>query len=86
MTDNQQFLQLLEQLTVSDNSIRCASEKQYELMKADSSILPFLPLSMLSALSDELVASHVRQLAAVLLRRLLVEQEVSVYRSMDIDT
>lgn len=83
MTDKKQIVQLLEQLSVSDNVARCAAEKQYEAMKADSSILPYLPLSILAALSDETAAAQTRQLAAVLLRRMLVEQEVCVYRVMD---
>ena len=85
MSSHQQFVQLLEQLTIADNAARSASEKRYEGMKADASILPFLPLYLLEALGDASVAGHVRQLAAVLLRRLLVEQEDSVYRSMDVD-
>ena len=85
MSSHQQFVQLLEQLTVGDNAIRSASEKHYESMKADAVVLPFLPLSLLEALADDTVAGHVRQLAAVLLRRLLVEQEDSVYRAMDIE-
>ena len=85
MSSHQLFVQLLEQLTIADNAIRSASEKHYEVMKADVSVLPFLPLSLLEALADTTVAAHVRQLAAVLLRRLLVEQEDSVYRSMDLD-
>ena len=85
MSSHQQFIQLLEQLTIADNAVRSASEKRYEGMKADASVLPFLPLYLLEALGDATVAGHVRQLAAVLLRRLLVEQEDSVYRSMDVD-
>jgi hypothetical protein len=83
MADNKQIVHLLEQLSVSDNVARSAAEKQYEAMKADPSILPYLPLSILAALSDETAAAHTRQLAAVLLRRMLLEQEVSVYRVMD---
>ena len=83
---HQQFLQLLEQLTVSDNAPRCAAEKQYEAMKSEPSVLPFIPLSMLTVLDDDTVAGHIKKLAAILLRRLVVEEEVSVYRSMDTET
>ena len=83
---HQQFVQLLEQLTVSDNGPRCAAEKQYEAMKSEPSVLPFIPLSMLTVLDDDTVAGHIKKLAAILLRRLIVEEEVSVYRSMDIET
>jgi hypothetical protein len=83
MTDNKQIVQLLEQLSFSDNVARSAAEKQYEAMQGDPSILPYLPLSILAALSDETTAAHTRLLAGVLLRRLLVEREISAYRVMD---
>ena len=83
---HQQFLQLLEQLTVSDNVPRCAAEKQYEAMKSEPSVLPFIPLSMLKVLDDDTTAGHIKKLAAILLRRLVVEEQVSVYRSMDAET
>lgn len=83
MNNHQQFVQLLEQLTISDNSARSNAEKQYDTMKGDMSILPHLPISMLTTLADDSVPNHIRQLAAVLLRRLLVEDDPSVYISMD---
>lgn len=85
MSIHQQFVLLLEQLTASDNHLRNTAEKKYESIKLDPSMLPLLPLSMLSVLGDEAVAAHIKQLAAVLLRRLLIEEEVSIYRIMDTD-
>ena len=86
MSLQEQFVQLLLQLTVVDNALRSAAEKQYQGMKSDATVLPFLPLSLLCVLDDDTVLGHVKQLAAVLLRRLLIEEEVSVYRSMDSQT
>lgn len=85
MSIHQQFVHLLEQLTASDNLLRNSAEKQYEAIKLDPSMLPLLPLSMLAVLGDDAVAAHIKQLAAVLLRRLLIEEEVSIYRIMAAD-
>jgi hypothetical protein len=86
MSLHEQFVQLLVQLTIADNAARSAAEKQYQGMKSDPAVLPFLPLSLLSVLDDDTVLGHIKQLAAVLLRRMLVEEEVSVYRSMNPET
>ena len=83
---HQQFLQLLEQLTVSDNVPRSAAEKQYEAMKSEPSLLPFIPLSMITVFDDDSVPEYIKKLAAILMRRLVVEEEVSVYRCMDAET
>lgn len=86
MSQQEQFIQLLEQLTIADNTIRSAAEKRYQGMKSDPALLPFLPLSLLSVLDDAAVLGHIKQLAAVLLRRSLIEEDVSVYRSMSTET
>ena len=73
---------LLSKFTVADNTVRTAAEQQYEaLKKGDQCVI--IPLSLLQSIGDHALAPHLRQLAAVLLRRMLIEDCDGIYSKMD---
>ena len=74
------FALLLKQLTVADNFSRQSAEAQYSILKAEANVIPF---SLLSVACDQTIEPHIRQLSAVLVRRLLVEDEESVFHRMN---
>ena len=76
------FVNFLQQLTVADKSTRQAAEQRYEFLKAGEEA-GVLPLLLLEVIGSGTVNMDYRQLAAVLLRRLLVEEENSFYFKME---
>lgn len=77
----QEFVTLLENLTVINNNLRSSAERQYEMMK----ITPesFLPLKLLSVVVESSVSNNIRRLSAVLLRRIMIDDENSIYNQLD---
>jgi hypothetical protein len=86
MEGGPQLTQLILLLSSSDNAARSAAEQQYAALKADPINRVALPLNLLFVLGDANVAAGSRQLSAVLLRRLLVEEESSYYHLLDVNT
>jgi hypothetical protein len=74
------FVLLLKQLTVPENLVRQAAETQYGTLKSDANSIPF---SLLAVTCDSSVETYVRQLSSVLLRRMLVEDENSIFDAMN---
>ena len=73
------FTELLNQLSSSDNVARAEAERQFQQLKADPTTIVQVPSMLLSVVSSDasvgtVAASH-RQLAAVLLRRMLLEED-----------
>lgn len=74
------FSSFLENLTTPNNAVRAAAESEYDRLKGDpSSRLPFLLLNCLQNASTKI---NIRVLSAVLLRRLLIQDEDSGYHKM----
>ena len=73
------FTELLNQLFSSDNVARAEAERQFQQLKADPTTMVQVPSMLLSLVSSDASAGTVtgthRQLAAVLLRRMLLEEE-----------
>ena len=73
------FTELLNQLSSSDNGARAEAERQFQQLKADPSTMVQVPSMLLSLVSSDASAGTVtaahRQLAAVLLRRMLLEED-----------
>eukprot|EP01041_Mallomonas_annulata_P004290 gene4290-8528_t len=77
----EQFILMLEELSLPDNTIRSNAEIKYENLRQLSG--DSLSLSLLSVLlNPTVIKPHLQILAAVLLRRILVQQEPSAYRGM----
>ena len=75
------FSSFLENLTTPNNAVRAAAETEYDRLKGDrSSGLPFL---LLSCLQNGSTKSNIRVLSAVLLRRVLIQDEDSGYHKMN---
>lgn len=74
------FVNLLTQLTVADNASRQSAEAQYATLKSDVNSIPF---ALLACGCDTSVDTHIRQLSIVLLRRLLIEEEESIFNRMN---
>jgi hypothetical protein len=78
------FNEILHSLVVADNAVRGEAEQRYEILtKGDDCVL--LPQALLQFISDPLMAFHIRQLAAVLLRRMLIEDYNGIYRKMTLE-
>lgn len=82
-----EFIQFLEDLASSDNERRQIAEEKYLSLQNDSS--DDLPLLLLNSMSNALLTTfnisinvYTRKLAAVLLRRLLIEKDESFYLTM----
>jgi hypothetical protein len=73
MSEVTAFITLLEALNIPDNEVRAAAEAEYERMKQTPSSR--LPLLLLASLQHVAAARHIRVLSAVLLRRLLIQDE-----------
>jgi hypothetical protein len=72
-----EFASLLRHLTVPDNQVRQQAEQQYNVfLKEQSDVATG---GLLKVLSDSSIEVHIRQLAAVLLRRCLIDAEESIY-------
>ncbi|XP_017313451.2 importin-5 [Ictalurus punctatus] len=80
MAEQQQFYLLLGNLMSPDNNVRKQSEETYDTIPGSTKI-SFL----LQAIRDASAAEEVRQMAAVLLRRLLSSSFEEVYPSLTID-
>jgi len=89
------FIALLDSLGQSDNNIRQLAEKQYQTILDDayntlsptsSSTSLFLLSSLLKVLSDSSISLHIRQLSTILLRRILTQEENSIYYKLDNNT
>ena len=77
----QNFIELLEKLVVADNSLRANAESEYKKMQSEGG--DHVPLALFQVIKTVNIADHLRQLAAVLLRRLLIEDnDGSVYSEM----
>ena len=81
------FVNFLSALSSSDNSIRHAAEIKYKCLQDEKGdALPLLLLQTAirhsSSANETVIPQHIRKLSAVLLRRLLIEQEESAYISM----
>ena len=75
-----EFIHLLHSLSSADNNVRSAAENTYNMMKQQSG--DDLPINLLNVLPHADVPIHIRKLAAVLLRGVMVEQELSSFQSM----
>uniref|UniRef100_A0A671P5U2 Importin-5 n=1 Tax=Sinocyclocheilus anshuiensis TaxID=1608454 RepID=A0A671P5U2_9TELE len=80
MAEQQQFYLLLSNLMSPDNTVRKQSEETYDTIPGQTKI-SFL----LQAIRDASAAEEVKQMAAVLLRRLLSSSFEEVYPSLAID-
>jgi hypothetical protein len=74
------FTELLDHLSSSDNVARAEAERQFQQLKADPTTMVQVPSMLLSLVSSAdasagTVAAAHRQLAAVLLRRMLLEED-----------
>ena len=74
------FIALLEGLSSPDGTLRVSAEQHYEALKKESG--DRLPMFLIETIPKFEIQVHLRKLSAVLLRRILIEQEESVYRSM----
>ncbi len=72
-----EFYTLLTHFTVVDNQLRSQAEQGYQLLLKDQG--DYAIQGLLSVLASIQVESHIRQLAAVLLRRSLIDEEESIY-------
>ena len=76
---------LLGQLLSSDNALRSEAEKTYQQWKTEPTVrvlVPSMLLSAVSGLDGSSCTPEQRQLSAVLLRRLLLED--NMYHQMDV--
>uniref|UniRef100_A0A8C2ER67 Importin 5 n=1 Tax=Cyprinus carpio TaxID=7962 RepID=A0A8C2ER67_CYPCA len=80
MAEQQQFYLLLSNLMSPDNTVRKQSEEAYETIPGQTKIT-----FLLQAIRDASAAEEVKQMAAVLLRRLLSSSFEEVYPSLAID-
>ncbi|KAF5892917.1 importin-5, partial [Clarias magur] len=80
MAEQQQFYLLLGNLMSPDNNVRKQAEETYDTIPGSTKI-SFL----LQAIRDASAAEEVRQMAAVLLRRLLSSSFEEVYPSLTVD-
>ncbi len=71
------FLSLLDSLSSPNNDIRSAAEANYENFK--SAQCESLVLMLISVSSDNKTPDHLRRLAIVLLRRVLISDEKNWY-------
>ena len=72
-----EFFTLLPQFTVVDNQLRYAAETRYSALLRDQA--DYAVLGLLHVLGSNQIEGHIRQLAAVLLRRSLIDDEESIY-------
>lgn len=77
MENLDQYLILLQNLTVPDNQIRQNAEQSYNSFLQNQP--DFAVFGLLKASGTPDFPVHIRQLSAVLLRRCLVDAEESVY-------
>jgi hypothetical protein len=68
------FSRLLAELTVPNNESRLQAEHQYEAIRRGEHAHQ-LPILLLGSIQDHSQAEHIRTLAGVLLRRLLIDEE-----------
>lgn len=68
----EEFVVFLGQLSLADNVIRKAAEERYESLCSGNG--DELPHMLLGVISDTSVVDTVRRLAAVLLRRFLIQE------------
>ncbi|XP_016295941.1 importin-5-like [Sinocyclocheilus anshuiensis] len=80
MAEQQQFYLLLSNLMSPDNTVRKQSEETYDTIPGQTKIT-----FLLQAIHDVSAAEEVKQMAAVLLRRLLSSSFEEVYPSLAID-
>uniref|UniRef100_A0A672LJM1 IPO4/5-like TPR repeats domain-containing protein n=1 Tax=Sinocyclocheilus grahami TaxID=75366 RepID=A0A672LJM1_SINGR len=80
MAEQQQFYLLLSNLMSPDNTVRKQSEETYDTIPGQTKIT-----FLLQAIRDVSAAEEVKQMAAVLLRRLLSSSFEEVYPSLAID-
>ena len=76
---------LLGHLLSSDNALRSEAEKTYQQWKTEPSVrvlVPSMLLSVVSGVDGSTCTPEQRQLSAVLLRRLLLED--NLYNQMDV--
>ncbi len=75
-----EFFSLLPQFTVIDNQLRYAAETRYSAVLRDQA--DYAVYGLLQVLAASHAEPHIRQLAAVLLRRSLIDDEESIYFRM----
>ncbi|XP_051983041.1 importin-5 [Xyrauchen texanus] len=80
MAEQQQFYLLLRNLMSSDNNVRKQSEETYDPIPGQTKIT-----FLLQAIRDASAAEEVKQMAAVLLRRLLSSSFEEVYPSLSVE-
>uniref|UniRef100_A0A8C1CB84 Karyopherin (importin) beta 3 n=1 Tax=Cyprinus carpio carpio TaxID=630221 RepID=A0A8C1CB84_CYPCA len=80
MAEQQQFYLLLSNLMSPDNTVRKQSEETYDTIPGQTKIT-----FLLQAIRDASAAEEVKQMAAVLLRRLMSSSFEEVYPSLAID-
>jgi hypothetical protein len=77
--------EILQTLVVGDNVLRGQAEQRYEALKRSSNCI-MLPPALLHTIGDVTKPIHIRQLAAVLLRRMLVEDcNDGPYKNMSVE-
>jgi hypothetical protein len=84
MSSSERFIQLLQHLVDGNNQIRSEAERYYNNLlqtSCDDAII-----GLMQSLSNPVVNIHLRQLAAVLLRRCLVDEEDSYYFKLQLAT
>lgn len=82
--DPNEFYNILRNLTVPDNVLRQAVEAQYQSILRETPDVTIVGL--LSVLSSSSFEIFIRELAAVLLRRSLIDSEESIYFSLKAQT
>ncbi|XP_077408613.1 importin-5 [Vanacampus margaritifer] len=80
MAEQQQFYLLLANLMSPDNNVRKQSEETYDTIPGQTKIT-----FLLQAIRDPSAAEEVRQMAAVLLRRLLSSSFEEIYPGLTVD-
>lgn len=75
------FIRLLEQLHVSDNTLRSNAENTFNTLKEQNNTS--LPFMLLTALSHPHVSNTVQRLAVVLLRLVLIRETPSLFFRLD---
>lgn len=84
MDQQAEFIQILSNLSSSDNPIRLSAEERYQsLQREGGDVLALLLLNTLSSSSiSPPIPDYIRKLSVILLRRLLIEQEESLYHHL----
>jgi hypothetical protein len=82
MDKHAEFIHILSILSSEDNQQRALAEERYKSLQNEGGDgLALLLLNTLST-TNQTIPSYLRKLSIILLRRLLIEQDESVYHHM----